>query len=140
MKQGLIIVFFFYIFTNVFGQAREAEFLRIAVDFTEENKHLEAIKVCDKLTKLMPESEDVYYLRGINKYMLNDYEGAILDFDSVLLLNPNYSDGYLYRAKSKKALKNYWGAMKDYNKAKDQNFSQTVTSLTGDVIKSVFSK
>ncbi len=72
--------------------------------------------------------------------MINDYEGAILDFDSVLLLNPNYSDGYLYRAKSKKAMKNYWGAMKDYNKAKDQNFSQTLTSLTGDVVKSIFSK
>ncbi len=63
MKQGLIIVFFIYIFTNVFGQTREAEFLRIAVDFTEESKHLEAIKVCDKLTNLMPENEDVYLFK-----------------------------------------------------------------------------
>lgn len=140
MKQGFVIVFFICLFTNVFGQAREAEFLSIAVDFTEDGKHLEAIKVCDKLTKLMPDNEDVYYLRGINKYMLSEYDEAISDFDTVLLLNSNYSDAYLYRAKSKKALKNYWGAMKDYNKAKDQNFSQTVTSLTGDVVKSVFSK
>jgi tetratricopeptide (TPR) repeat protein len=88
----------------------------------------------------MPENEDVYYLRGINKFLMNDYEGAISDFDSLLILNPNHSDGYLYRAKSKKAVKDYWGAMKDYNKAKDQNFSQTVTSLAGDVVKSLFSK
>lgn len=140
MKQGLIFVFFICMLANVFSQTREAEFLRIAVDFTEENKHPEAIKVCDKLTRLIPDNDDVYYLRGINRYMMNDFEGAISDFDSVLILNPNYSDAYLYRAKSKKAMKNYWGAMKDYNKAKDQNFSQTVTSLTGDMIKSVFSK
>ncbi len=140
MKQGLILVFFIYMSVSAFGQARETEFLRIAVDFTEDSKHPEAIKVCDKLTRLMPENEDVFYLRGINKYMMKDYDGAISDFDSVLIINPNYSDAYLYRAKSKKALKNYWGAMKDYNKAKNQNFSQTVTSLTGDVVKSVFSK
>jgi tetratricopeptide (TPR) repeat protein len=127
-------------FAHVFGQAREAEFLRIAVNYTEDNKYPEAIKVCDKLVKLMPENEDVYYLRGINKFLMNDYEGAISDFDSLLILNPNHSDGYLYRAKSKKAVKDYWGAMKDYNKAKDQNFSQTVTSLAGDVVKSLFSK
>ena len=71
MKQGLVFVFFICMSANVFSQDREAEFLRIAVDFTEESKHLEAIKVCDKLTKLLPENEDVYYLRGINKYMLN---------------------------------------------------------------------
>jgi tetratricopeptide (TPR) repeat protein len=140
MKQGLVLIYFICLFTQVFSQAREAEFLNIAIDFTEERKHIEAIKVCDKLTILMPDNEDVYYLRGINKYMLNDYKGAITDFDSLLMLNPNHSDAYLYRAKSKKAMKNYWGAMKDYNKAKNQNFSQTVTSLAGDIVKSVFSK
>jgi tetratricopeptide (TPR) repeat protein len=138
MRQGLLLFIFMLLAAHIFGQAREVQILQLAVDFTEQRKHPEAIKVCDKLTKLMPENEDVYYLRGINKYMMEDYEGAISDFDSVLMINPNHSDSYLYRAKSKKATKNYWGAMRDYNKAKDQNCSQTVTSLAGDMVKSIF--
>jgi tetratricopeptide (TPR) repeat protein len=138
MRKGFFVIFFIVLAATTYGQAREAEILQLAVDYTEQRKHPEAIKVCDKLSKLMPQNEDVYYLRGINKYMLEDYEGAIADFDSVLLINPNHSDSYLFRAKSKKANKNYWGAMRDYNKAKDQNFSQTVTSLAGDVVKSIF--
>lgn len=140
MKQGFIFILFIMLVANLFGQAREMEFLQLAVDYTGQKKHPEAIKVCDKLTVLLPDNGDVYYLRGVNKYMMEDYEGAIADFDVLLMLIPNHSSGYLYRAKSKKAIKDYWGAMKDYNKAKDQDFPQTVTSLFGDAVKSFFSK
>ncbi len=116
------------------------EYLDFAIQYTEEQKHDEAIKVCDKLLELLPSNPDVFFLRGVNKYLKHDYEGAILDFDSTLTYNPNYSDAYLYRARSKKAIRDYWGALKDYNRAKDENFYSTVSSLAGDMIKSIFRK
>lgn len=121
------------------GQVEVRDYIQVALDFTENNQNLEAVKLCNKLEKAAPENPDVFYLRGINKYILKEYDGAIQDFDKTLELNPDYSDAYLYRAKARKANKDYFGAMKDYNKAKDENFSQTVSSLAGDFIQSIFS-
>lgn len=121
------------------AQADLKDYIQVVVEFTETNQNLEAIKLCDKLEKTYPKNPDIYYLRGINRYVLKEYDDAILDFDKTLELDPDYSDAYLYRAKVRKANKDYFGSMKDYNKAKDQNFSQTVTSLAGDMIRSLFS-
>lgn len=114
------------------------DYLNIAIEFTETGKYDAAIKLCDKLEKLDPGNTDIFYLRGVNYYLLKNYEAAINDFNTVLKLSPDHSDAYLYRAKAKKANNNLMGAMRDYNKAKDGNFSQTVTSLAGDLIKSIF--
>ncbi|MEZ5083877.1 MAG: tetratricopeptide repeat protein [Bacteroidales bacterium] len=135
----IFISIFFLSFQYISGQAGIGEYLSIAIEFTETGKYDAAIKLCDKLEKLDPENADIYYLRGINYYLLKNYEAAIDDFDSVLKLNPDHTDAYLYRAKAKKANNNLLGALSDYNKAKDGNFSQTVSSLAGDLIKSLIS-
>ena len=114
------------------------DYLKVVIEFTENNQNLEAVKLCDKLVGLFPENADVYFLRGINKYLLEDYDGAIQDLDKTLSLNPDYPDAHLYRAKSKKASKDYIGALRDYSIAKDKNFTQTVSSLTGDALRSFF--
>lgn len=125
-------------FQYVSAQASMNDYLNIAIEFTETGKYDAAIKLCDKLEKLDPGNTDIFYLRGVNYYLLKNYEAAINDFNTVLKLSPDHSDAYLYRAKAKKANNNLMGAMRDYNKAKDGNFSQTVTSLAGDLIKSIF--
>lgn len=135
----IYISIFFLNFQLVTAQTSVSEYLTIAIDLTESGEYEAAIKICDKLQKLDPENTDIYYLRGVNYYLLKNYEPAIRDFDKVLELNPNHPDAYLYRAKAKKANNDLMGALRDYNKAKDGNFSQTVTSLAGDLIKSIFS-
>ena len=140
MKGKLLLLIPLLIWvTAVFGQAGLQDYLQVAAEFTESNRNLEAIKLCDKLITNYPENPDVFFLRGINRYVMKECEEAVKDFTRVLELNPNYPDAYLYRAKARKDCKDYFGAMRDYNKAKDRNFSQTVTSLAGDVIKSLFS-
>ena len=124
---------------QVSGQALASEYWSLAIKYTESGKNLEAIKVCDKLLALDSTNADIYYLRGVNKYLLNEYDDAIADFDKAIELNPNHTDAYLKRARAKKETKNYLGALRDYNHAKNENFSQTVTSLAGDLIRSVFS-
>lgn len=140
MKQALGLILILLLFQlPAMAQGEAGSYLSVVVKFTEDRQHLEAIKVCNKLEKKMPENPDVFFLRGINYYLLKEYEKAILDFDKTIGLKPDYPDAFLYRAKARKASKDYLGAFRDYRKAKDENFSQTVTSLAGDVIRSVFS-
>ena len=141
MKGSFFIILLFYFGGyNAIAQVELADYMLVVVDFTETNQNIEAVKLCDKLEKSYPENPDIYYLRGVNRYLLKDYDEAIRDFDKTLELKPDYSDAYLYRAKARKESKDYFGAMKDYNKAKDQNFSQTITSLAVDMIRSIFSR
>lgn len=139
MKRIIYISLLFTILSmSSYGQGEVSDYLVVVIEFTENQQHLEAVKFCDKLTKKFPDNPDVFFLRGVNQYLLNEYDTAIEDFDTTLMLKSDYPDALLYRAKARKASKDYFGAMKDYNKAKDQNFSQTVTSLAGDVIRSLF--
>lgn len=140
MKGKVLLLFVLLIRVySVSGQAGLQDYLQMAAQFTENNQNLEAIKLCDKLIAVYPESPDVFFLRGINRYVMKECEEAVNDFTRVLELDQNYPDAHLYRAKARKDCKDYFGAMRDYNKAKDKNFSQTVTSLAGDMIKSLFS-
>lgn len=139
--KGFFAITIFIIFhvTCAKGQASIHDYVQTIIDFTEKNQNLEAIKLCNKLINIYPDNADLYYLKGINNYILKNYDDAIADFDKTIKINSEYDDAYLYRAKAKKAHNDYFGALRDYNKAKDENFSQTVSSLAGDVIRSVFS-
>ena len=124
---------------QVTGQVKAGEYLNLAVKYTESGRYAEAIKVCDKLIALDDKNPDFYYLRGVNRYLMQDYENSIVDFDITIELDPNYTDAYLKRAKAKKETNDLMGAFRDYNRAKNENVSQTLSSLAGDLIKSVFS-
>jgi tetratricopeptide (TPR) repeat protein len=87
---------------------------------------------------MYPDNADLHFLKGVNNYLLKNYDKAIEDFDRTVRLNPEYDDAYLYRARAKKANDDLIGALRDYNKAKNENFTQTMSSLAGDVIKSIF--
>jgi tetratricopeptide (TPR) repeat protein len=139
MKKTLLFYLLIFPLASAWAQTFN-EYLDYAIEYTEEKKHDEAIKVCNKLLETWPSNADIFFLRGVNKYLKSDYEGAIHDFDSTLSLNPNHSDAYLFRAKSKRALKDYWGAFRDLNKAKDENFYSTISSLAGDMVRSFFRK
>ncbi len=61
---------------------------------------------------------DLYSLRGIAKKSLNNYMGAIIDFDMAISLN-SQSDIYIYRGDCKCELFDYNGAIADYKKTYD---------------------
>ena len=63
------------------------------------------------------QTADDYYNKGISKFSLKDYKGAISEFSKTIILNPNYADAYINRGISKKKTLDYTGAITDYNKA-----------------------
>ncbi len=68
-----------------------------------------------------PQYRDAYFLRGVTKYCLKDYDGAILDFTKVVELGPTNKvengSAFVARGLCKFALKDYNGAMADYDEA-----------------------
>ena len=58
-----------------------------------------------------------YYIRGLQKCVLRDFEGAMADLDKAIANNSKYADAYFYRAAIKKELGDREGFKKDYSTA-----------------------
>lgn len=61
----------------------------------------------------------IHHNRGTAKAALEDYDGAIEDYDMSIKLNPKYAKAYYGRSKSKQALGQHEAAEADYAKAKE---------------------
>lgn len=138
MKQLLLTIIILFSLQFVSGQTLVNEYLYLILDCTENSEHVQAIKICDKLVTYKPDCFYAYYLRGLNHYLVEDYKDAIQDFDTSVKLNPDFSDAYIQRAKAKSKSKNFMGAMADYNRARNDKFYETVSSLAGDIVWSLF--
>jgi len=58
-----------------------------------------------------------YIKKGITKYNLQDYRGAIVDYTKAIELYPDYAMAYCGRGLAKYNLQDYRGAIADYTKA-----------------------
>jgi len=88
------------------------------MDKANAGKFEQAIKLFSKVIEKEPNHNDVYlayYNRAISKMFLEDYKGAILDFDMAVLRNSTYLNIFLNRGTAKKRLKDYVGAIADYS-------------------------
>lgn len=61
----------------------------------------------------------IHYNRGTAKAALEDYDGAIEDYDMSIKLNPKYAKAYYNRGKAKQALDQHEAAEADFAKAKE---------------------
>jgi len=62
-----------------------------------------------------------YFNRGLSKYYLKDYYGAILEYSRAIDLNANFAEVFLNRGVAKYELKDNYGAIEDYTKAIELN-------------------
>ena len=63
-----------------------------------------------------PQLAECYYIRALQKYILQNRESALKDLNMALQHNPNYADAYYYRAAIKRDYKDE-GFVDDYRKA-----------------------
>ena len=63
-----------------------------------------------------PKLAECYYIRALQKYILQNRESALKDFDMAIQHNPNYAEAYYYRAAIKRDFKDE-GFVDDYKKA-----------------------
>ena len=71
----------------------------------------------DNAIKPNPLLYQAYNNRGVAKYNLGDYQGAVTDFDKAIELNPQYAQAYYNRGAAKRALGDTEGAEHDVAKA-----------------------
>ena len=58
-----------------------------------------------------------FYERGLAKYDLEDYNGAITDYNKAIQLKPDDADAYYNRGNAKDELEDKIGACTDWSKA-----------------------
>ncbi|MCQ2754314.1 MAG: tetratricopeptide repeat protein, partial [bacterium] len=63
-----------------------------------------------------PDLAECYYIRGLQKYILQNRESALKDFNAAIQNNPNYAEAYYYRAAIKRDMKDD-SFVDDYKKA-----------------------
>ncbi len=78
-----------------------------------------AINDCTESIQRDQNNENAYYTRSMAKMALEDFKGAISDFDRLLQIGSKSWKGYYYyqRGLAKKTLGYYRGAIADYDKA-----------------------
>lgn len=81
----------------------------------------EIIDWCNKLIKLRPNEDEIYFIRGSNYQRLEKYEQAIKDISEAIIINPDVADYYERRGFSYAMLGIYNEATKDYSKAIELN-------------------
>ena len=67
-----------------------------------------------------PKLAECYYIRALQKYILQNRESALADFNMAIRHNPEYAEAYYYRAAIKRDLKDD-GFVDDYKKAVSLN-------------------
>ena len=82
-----------------------------------------------KTTKLSVLITFVEFFSGITKYYLEDYVGALVDFESTIALNPNLATSYFHRASVKKLQGDLEGAMVDYSIAGEMGYMPAYDSI-----------
>lgn len=65
---------------------------------------------------LNPQLAECYYIRALQKYILQNRESALKDFDMAIQHNPDFAEAYYYRAAIKRDFQNE-GFVDDYRKA-----------------------
>ncbi|MBD2514567.1 tetratricopeptide repeat protein [Nostoc sp. FACHB-973] len=79
-------------------------------------RYPEALVAVTKAIEMKPLS-NYYTSRGGIRYLSNDYQGALADYNQAIQLDPDSAENYLWRANVRSLLKDNQGALADCNQA-----------------------
>lgn len=99
------------------GFQSSADYNAEAEKLESEWKYKEAIPLLDKAIEKDPENIYALMNRGVDKSILDDYQGSIKDYTRIIEIDPNNGLAFLNRGKNKKRLGDYQGAIEDFEKA-----------------------
>lgn len=104
---------------TISGQLNKAYFYNLGRNQLANEQYAEAILTLNQLLRADTTIEEAWFLRGVAKYNLNDFQGARFDFGKAITNNPVFSQAYLYRAIVLSRLSRYSQAISDFDMAID---------------------
>lgn len=114
MRKLILLFSFITLVSTSFSQVNINRFLAMGRTDLFNDNYTESIKNLTIAIEAAPDKFEPYFFRGLAKYSLGDYEGAILDFNQSIEINPYFSYNYQYRGISKSQLKRFHEALKDF--------------------------
>jgi tetratricopeptide (TPR) repeat protein len=99
------------------AQVNIAHFMQGGRYELSQGNYAASIKKFNIVITYKPELFEPYFLRGIAKLYLGDYQGAELDLGMAAGIHPLYSHAYHYRAITRAQMYNYASALEDFGKA-----------------------
>ncbi len=109
MKRLILLLLLLPLFS--FGQANK--FVRQALRLSDPKAQIELL---NEALEIDAKHLDALFYRGIAKYNLEDFDGAILDFTKIIFFEPD-ADSYYNRGNCKFILEDFEGALLDYENA-----------------------
>jgi len=118
LRNGLRLCLFFIGFALVSCDFTPYEdYYNQAIDHTRKGDYKEALYYIDKSIRQNPNITDSYFLRAECKIELDDWEGALLDYQEIIILNPQNTLALYAAAALNGHLENYKLAILLYTKA-----------------------
>lgn len=124
---------------NATAQLNKYYYVFMGSDLLSDNRYKEAIETLNALLRYNPDTYEAYFLRGVAKFNLGDFQGAERDFTLTLEKNPVFTLAYQNRAITRSRLGNYEDALNDFKTAMelrpdipDPYYSRGVTYLVSE--------
>lgn len=119
MKKLAVIIIILYSGINISAKAQlnKAYFYYQGQRLITQDRFTEAIRYLNTLIEVDSTLPEGWFLRGVAKYYLNDYQGSKDDLTKSLEKNPNFTIAFHYRAIVNNRLSKYNDAFKDLEQA-----------------------
>lgn len=140
MKKVLLLALLLSIASASFAQYNIGKLMMDGQRLYETEKYGEALEIYNLIVKYKPEIYEGYFMRGVIKYNLHDYRGAILDFSKAIETNPFNPDASFNRGLCKQMIGNVDGALQDFNKTIEIDPSGTRNYLSRGIIYLMLNK
>jgi tetratricopeptide (TPR) repeat protein len=100
------------------------DYFKLGSDQLDKKNYDEALSLLNKAVERDSSNGNNFAYRGMAKYYLKDFKGAITDYDKALKLIPDYGEVYDLRGVAKGELLDKSGACEDWNKAFELGFNK----------------
>lgn len=124
-KLASVLLFCSLFLSPVYSQINLEYWMDKGREKVQKGQFLEAINDFNTVIKFKPDYVDAFYLRGIGKYYLGDYRGAVEDYSTAISVKPYSSNLYtyffLYRGMAREKLLDFKGAVEDFSAAIEVN-------------------
>lgn len=117
MKKITASSFLLFLVVALNAQVNISHFMHTGRYELSQANYAESIKRFTIVITYKPDLFEPYFLRGIAKLYLGDFQGADRDLSTAVTIHPLYSHAYHYRAISRAQMYNYTNALHDFHKA-----------------------